>query len=281
MNLIPSAMIRTFLPLLLPVALLAACSATPNSLKQENLKGPVKSVRTQTFEAESKFGEVSKGKPTSEDNTLRVYNRAGYVVEASDYLSSGELVYKHIYKYDPDNHMIEYSFYHDDGELENRVIQERENGVLKEEKVYDAEGNLEYKGVATTEDGRITRIIYYTPDGQKESETRFKWEKGNLLQQEICDSTGQVSSGWYNTYDNKGRVVVLIYKGSGGDTRYEYTRNKQGDVVQERRIEAEDIVFHSSYEYSYDLHGNWITQIYFRGEDKRPESITERTIEYF
>lgn len=272
-------MIRNLLFLALPLVLLASCSSSPNSLQQENLRGPVKSVRTQSFSTESKFGEVSKGKLSYGENSLKIFDQAGYVQEESEYFTSGRLMYKQVYTYDADHRMTHLSVYRDEGELEAKIVAERGEDNLTKENVYDDKGSLESVRISEREGDHVVRTVSYDADGRQTGEFRLKWKGHKLLEHEICDSIGQVTDGWYFTYQN-GQVSELLVKNDRGDTRFEYVRNEYGDPVQQKRIDKEEEIL-TTYAYKYDDRGNWIEQIEFLGEGKRAEGIIERVIEYY
>ena len=70
----------------------------------------------------------------------------------------------------------------------------------------------------------------------------------------------------------KSEIIEFEYNKNGDLSKY-----VEKDIIKDRQ--RYNVV--REYEYEYDKEGNWIRQIIFEGEDKKPEMIIEREINYF
>jgi len=145
------------------VLCLVSCnqSEKKNDLTEENLKGKVKSITENTYEAVDKFGQIEKGDVLvdssavyTDDGHFKIYNEKGNKIEENYYNSNGSLIYKNTYKYDEKGNNIEKNNYDSNGRLDSKHTYE-----------YDKNNNwtqrIEYKN---TIPHRITeRIIEYYP----------------------------------------------------------------------------------------------------------------------
>ena len=148
---------------ILSVLYLVSCnqSEKKNDLTEENLKGKVKSITENTYEAVDKFGQIEKGNVLvdssavyTDDGRFKIYNEKGNKIEENYYNSNGRLIYKNTYKYDEKGNIIEENHYDSNGRLDSKYTYE-----------YDKNNNwtqrIEYKNTIPR---RITeRIIEYYP----------------------------------------------------------------------------------------------------------------------
>ena len=148
---------------ILSVLCLVSCnqSEKKNDLTEENLKGKVKSITENTYEAVDKFGQIEKGDILvdssavyTDDGHFKIYNEKGNKIEENYYNSNGRLYSKTTYKYDEKGNNIEKNNYDSNGRLDSKHTYE-----------YDKNNNwtqrIEYKN---TIPHRITeRIIEYYP----------------------------------------------------------------------------------------------------------------------
>ena len=150
---------------ILSVLCLVSCnqSEKKNDLTEENLKGKVKSITENTYEAVDKFGQIEKGDVLVDSSAVytdygrfKIYNEKGNKIEENRYDSDGSLDFKDTYKYDEKGNKIEINNYNSDGRLDSKTTYKYE---------YDKNNNwtqrIEYKN---TIPHRITeRIIEYYP----------------------------------------------------------------------------------------------------------------------
>ena len=141
---------------ILSVLCLVSCnqSEKKNDLTEENLKGKVKSITENTYEAVDKFGQIEKGDVLvdssavyTDDGRFKIYNEKGNKIEENYYNSNGRLYSKTTYKYDEKGNMIEDNFYDsDDGSLiYKNTYKYDEKGNIIEENHYDSNGRLDSK----------------------------------------------------------------------------------------------------------------------------------------
>ena len=148
---------------ILSVLCLVSCnqSEKKNDLTEENLKGKVKSITENTYEAVDKFGQIEKGDILvdssavyTDDGHFKIYNEKGNKIEENYYNSNGSLIYKNTYKYDEKGNKIEENYYNSNGRLDSKYTYE-----------YDKNNNwtqrIKYKN--TIPYSITERIIEYYP----------------------------------------------------------------------------------------------------------------------
>ena len=125
---------------ILSVLCLVSCnqSEKKNDLTEENLKGKVKSITENTYEAVDKFGQIEKGDVLvdssavyTDDGRFKIYNEKGNKIEENYYNSNGSLIYKNTYKYDEKGNKIEENYYNSNGRLYSKTTYK-----------YDEKGNM-------------------------------------------------------------------------------------------------------------------------------------------
>ena len=85
------------------------------SYEEYGLNCPVKSVKVLTYEAKSKFGEVTKGDLSWSGNYTAQFNEVGNIEQLSTYDATGDLSGMTRYKYNEDDQLVEQSVYSSDG----------------------------------------------------------------------------------------------------------------------------------------------------------------------
>ena len=121
-------------------------SEKKNDLTEENLKGKVKSIKENTYEAVEKFGKIEKGNVFydgfSSPSTI-IYNEKRDKIEQNNYNSDSRLDSKTTYKYDEKGNNIEKNNYYSDGSLNYKTTYKYdEKGNKIEENWYDSDGSL-------------------------------------------------------------------------------------------------------------------------------------------
>ena len=108
--------------IILSVLCLVSCnqSEKKNDLTEENLKGKVKSITENTYEAIEKFGQIEKGDVSYYAYAVTIYNEKGDRIEENHYNSDGSLLYKYTYKYDKKENIIEKNRYNSNGSLDEK-----------------------------------------------------------------------------------------------------------------------------------------------------------------
>ena len=181
----------------LSVLCLVSCnqSEKKNDLTEENLKGKVKSITENTYEAVDKFGQIEKGDVLvdssavyTDDGHFKIYNEKGNKIEENYYNSNGSLIYKNTYKYDEKGNMIEDNFYDsDDGSL-----------IYKNTYKYDEKGNK-------------IEEYHYDEDGKFNYKYTYKYnEKGNMIEKNNYDSNGRLDYKYTYEYDKNNNWTQRI-----------------------------------------------------------------------
>ena len=170
-------------------------SEKKNDLTEENLKGKVKSITENTYEAVNKFGQIEKGDILvdssavyTDDGHFKIYNEKGNKIEENYYNSNGRLYSKTTYKYDEKGNMIEDNFYDsDDGSL-----------IYKNTYKYDEKGNK-------------IEEYHYDEDGKFNYKYTYKYdEKGNNIEKNNYDSNGRLDSKYTYEYDKNNNWTQRI-----------------------------------------------------------------------
>jgi hypothetical protein len=255
------------------------------------LHGKVKSVKTCTYSATERFGEIAKGAPVGECFEW-YYNEQGYKTESrniSDWLIGSNITpAKVIYKYDASGHLAEAFHYYEDGKLSEKTVYERtvnDNGSVSV-MLTDADG------------GGIDGLYSYYDDGDLYGESasgidwRYYYYDGNNRRIRAYDY-GYDDNGKYAPF----RMVGYDEYNDKDDCVRQYTdqlqnydewreehKNESGAVITfeingvKYAITESDVKYYS---YVYDAHGNWTQRILLQGEAKTPRTIVEREIKYY
>ena len=187
-----------------------------NDLTEENLKGKVKSIKENTYEAVEKFGKIEKGNVFydgfSSPSTI-IYNEKRDKIEQNNYNSDSRLDSKTTYKYDEKGNNIEKNNYYSDGRLSYKYTYK-----------YDEKGN------------NIEKNNYYS-DGSLNYKTTYKYdEKGNMIEANFYNSDGSLSFKLTYKYDEKGNMIEATYYNSDGrldsKTTYKYEYDKNNNWTQ-------------------------------------------------
>ena len=182
---------------ILSVLCLVSCnqSEKKNDLTEENLKGKVKSITENTYEAVDKFGQIEKGDVLvdssavyTDDGHFKIYNEKGNKIEENYYNSNGSLIYKNTYKYDEKGNIIEENYYNSNGRLYSKTTYK-----------YDEKGNM------------IEDNFYDSDDGSLIYKNTYKYdEKGNNIEKNNYDSNGRLYSKYTYEYDKNNNWTQRI-----------------------------------------------------------------------
>ena len=182
---------------ILSVLCLVSCnqSEKKNDLTEENLKGKVKSITENTYEAVDKFGQIEKGDILvdssavyTDDGHFKIYNEKGNKIEENYYNSNGSLIYKNTYKYDEKGNKIEENYYNSNGRLYSKTTYKYdEKGNMIEDNFYDSDdGSLIYKNTYKyDEKGNIIEENHYDSNGRLDSKYTYEYDKNNNWTQRI------------------------------------------------------------------------------------------------
>ena len=181
---------------ILSVLCLVSCnqSEKKNDLTEENLKGKVKSITENTYEAVDKFGQIEKGDILvdssavyTDDGHFKIYNEKGNKIEENYYNSNGSLIYKTTYKYDEKGNKIEENYYNSNGRLYSKTTYKYdEKGNKIEEYHYDEDGKFNYKYTYKyDEKGNNIEKNNYDSNGRLDSKYTYEYDKNNNWTQRI------------------------------------------------------------------------------------------------
>ena len=111
---------KKILLILFFVPLLFGCGGEKkeNDLTENNIKGKVKEIIENWYDAKEAFGDLEKGDLNLKEKSK--FNEDGNETEFTSYNSDGELIFKFKYKYDKDGNKTEETWYDKDGELERK-----------------------------------------------------------------------------------------------------------------------------------------------------------------
>ena len=212
--------IEKLLFVLLVIFLINSCSTKVenNDLIKKGLKGKVKSVSIEYFQAKENFGEVKEGGKylvvniekfdrngniieDLSDNFTEIYEYEDKKLSESTTTSKYNGIFKSIYKYDNDNNLIEKAKNKRDGSLLSKIIYKYDNNNnLIEETNYKKDGSLNSKIIYKYDDyNNLIEETNYKKDGSKSKYSTYKYDDNNLIEETISYKEGSV--GIYKTYE--------------------------------------------------------------------------------
>jgi hypothetical protein len=307
--------------LLFACLLLFSCTHEKKKVKNDlvtmNLKGEVKSITSYSYKAIENSGKVEKD--SLKGAGVEIYNSSGFLVLDSSIMKNrngfkliqifdehnnrlerklykyGKLKAKTIKKYDEKNNVIEentlaspsdklypdslaktgntYSYKYDTiNEILEAVATQDGKPWYRAEYEYDTKGNL------------IKRKMYYAWDKGLSDFFRVKYDdKGNQLEKDDFNADSILVFRFIDKYDDKGNLIQEIARRKGDTLEFDEvkTYDDKGNLI--RNIDYhKDSVVHWDWRYEYrkfDATGNWTEQVFYN--KGKPETITERTIEYY
>lgn len=255
--------------LLLVLTMLISCSEYHSeNLKSYNLKGKVKSVKSEQFRAIEKFGEVVKGERINvveEDgldlmipNTLLSFNNKGIIEWMSHFDKNGYGQFKANLKDTVIN------LYSTNGDLLMRIIG-NDIDFPTELFTYDADGKFLFKTIISYDNNKNKiEDKEYSADGNLISLSNYSYNKKNLVSKE--NKWVIIESGYYSNRQDTIKSLTT------------YTYNDRNDIAEFTLIKDEKEK-KRTYTYKYDENENWIQKIEYNGFT--PIQLEEREIEYF
>lgn len=230
-----------------------------NDLKENNLKGKVKSMEEAVYDVVENDSGIEKSNLNWKH--LVIYNKEGNRIMKKTYKLDGSVEGVYMFNYDEKGRLIEEV----GGDVERKYL-------TKMIYQYDNKGRMIEENLWTPEYAHPihTTTHEYDEKGiQTESIIWYTSKKNRVMWKYVYE------------YNDKGQQSVeTLYKEDGSLERknlYEY--NDKGDMISEI---VESDRFDTSvytYNYEYDEKGNWIRRILTdRGETTQ---IMERTIEYY
>jgi len=221
-----------------------------NDIEEMNLKGKVKSLKTNTYEVIKIKGEIHKGK------IIVDYESSQYFL----FDIEGNILEKSSYKYELDGSIDKYSYKYDDNGNKTEENQYFYNDTtewkLSKKHIYkyDNKGNLIEEGdyFSGSINSNITNKFTYKYD-----------DKGNMIEQ--CYTHGYFKEIYTYVYDDKGNMIEEnLYNYSGSDdkvysTKQIYKYDNQGNKIEEQFFQNKKVIYKSILK--YDVNDNMIESI--------------------
>ncbi|MDR0833409.1 MAG: hypothetical protein LBN93_04380 [Candidatus Symbiothrix sp.] len=269
------------------------------------LRSAVKSVRLRSFEAEDRYGKITKGKEreSSEatymgepgDNYLIKYDKKGREIERITFrIDQPNLEYKNFRTYDGEGRlkrvrstMIDNETGSGDpgGWTDYLYNAKGQNHITNQ---YDGNGDLYVKFVNKyDEKGNLIQDTQYAAfrDGELFNLSRYKYDaNNNQIENAIGGGEGEVWSVHTYQYDAAGRPIKHRWETDGNTFHDEtiYTYDTDGNLTKEYIRYMDDGAekeYEYTYKYKFDDRGNWIECI--RSRYGVPKTIQTRKIDYY
>lgn len=248
-----------------------------SDLDKRDLKGKIEIVTFSHYEVNNSFGEISKGNKKCEQEVL--FNEDGTVNKITEYDSNGEIEDVDIYEYENGEIKL-ISHYNEEGNLVSKTAYIKD-GLEIREQLYGSDGSLNDQYYVRNYDSKgnmIKEVWKYHKDPKESYIIQCFFDKNNRVTKYIRHGD-DISFLTYK--DNYSKFPVKIERPDPKtkklkvDESYEF--NFQGNIIKEYHKGK----LSRSYEYTYDIKGNWIEKIEFKSEAKIPVEIIERKINYF
>lgn len=304
--------------LLIVSSFFPAVEAQNHLLDKEDLKGHVQSVRELAYavkEIENTITKVERKRVYSNDSdSYKTFNQQGNYTEIHYYQSDDTFIGKYSYTYDSEDHNTQINW----SDSEDALIQKHQysydtkgnatvykmfytdhRGLYFIDSIaYDARGNKieEIRYLPNAIDIINKKSYTYNTEGLKTEErsrgkvkSTFQYDfnaASKKTAQRMYDEYGQVLSE--TTYNNNENIIEERYTTPINKTKIVYSYNAKGqllktlqtDTSNEDKDTGDDKVLRELMtEYTYDTHGNWITQTTF--VNASPRALIEREITYY
>ena len=228
--------------ILLLVSLVFICASgtdKKNSLKEQNLKGNVKTLKEFWYDPIIESGKITKTNEKANQSFISLFDNNGNQIELK-YYSQGNLYYEITFKYDSLSNLIEDYKYN-------------ERGELKEKNIYknDAKGNKIEKN------NFKVKVIYNYDD------------MGNMIEESTYSSSGNLRKKYIYKYDDKGnKIEGILYDSKGNlESKFTYKYDKDNNVIEGKEYDMNNNIIEPIYRFKYEFEnnekGNWIKKIMF------------------
>ena len=284
-------------------------------LENEGLKGKVKSVKQQFYDAHDSSGKMVlyPQKSSWGDNYIQKYDSKGNETDKIEYSLNDTFLIKFFYKYDDKGNLIEILTTSKPNDSYRRIVcKYNEKNKCVEEARFSEGGEVyskytykyDEKGNNTNENyfdyldstSNYTAIFKYNTEGIFESYQEFDWEK--KIRVDITyklDEKGEITESTDNLYPNPfGKTTRYTYDEKGNMTSQDNSNEFDDDTgrkktwtydamgnITEINVQSSMGTNHGStkYEYEYDKQGNWIKKTQY--SDDELGQIIMRDIVYY
>lgn len=307
--------IITFLSVLFSFLHLVINAQNKTHLKDENLKGNIKTIFVFPYEAKFENGKIEKGDLINSDFSIYAkelihYNTKGYITKIEKFDEDGNIKSVRRYTYNKNNFITE------DNEVDNngksiykyvynyndkkQIIKESQflNDYLYAEEIYNYTNNQienisfsvmeNYKRRSVAELDKNQNIISYKKWNSKnhlESHTQHFYNEHHLKEKSIMFDTfvyERKSVSEYKYDENKNLIEESTFSLSDGrlESKKTYLYDSQQNLIEETEYNnIGNIKYSYQYQYEYDNKKNWTQQIILK--NNVPETIIERKIVYY
>ncbi len=125
--------------------------------------------------------------------------------------------------------------------------------------------------------GRIIQKIAY---GTMQNDTTFIYEEGKLVSKTIIRNEFTSSPLTETYYYENGKMVRKTVKDNTGNFDESFY-NASGDIIRSKGNFSDGKTYDISFEYEYDLSGNWVKKNTFYPDTGKRDGYRKRTIAYF
>jgi hypothetical protein len=287
--------------LLLSIFLLFGCNQVEKKIPLEweegqFIKGNVKSIKETNYEAEEKFGEVSKGKFNNQ--FFVQFNEGGKMSELISQDFAGKIQNKIIVVFDKKGNNIERNIYNSDGNLKEQMLNEfdeKDNNIVSEKmiegKLYEKfltkfnNENKEIEEIEYNRRGEITGKYTYEYDVKGNRTKVTNYDRDLVLRREYTyeyDTNDNNVKAIFSQKDVDWDVAGLPYTGTKTITQMDNKHDKFGNLIEVKRTknsEGQEYKETITLKYKLDEKGNYIERIIYR--DGKASKISEREITYY
>ena len=299
---------------LILLSAITSCSSHPfneydeNIIFINNVKGKIKSVKSETYRATDIFGEVVKEELATPffdlSNTLAtIFSPNSLFDFAENGLTTSRTISNNIFTYtlkqiyDKEWNIIEEHYIMDSVEIISKL--NTVDGKIISATSYNNEGEIESSNEFLYENKLIKEITKKNSEEKIVSKTLYKYEDKNQIQS-FYDESGKLQHknkkdiyGRYIEVGIPGDIKIIHYDGKNPFPS-EIIRYEDNEIVGRLKVTLND---HKSiseikdtdvktktetvfkYTYKYDKQGNWIERV--KHENDKLKYITERIIKYY
>jgi len=300
-----NAITKLSLICLIILSYLSAMSQQSSNINEYNKNGKIKSIRTISYEAIQKFGEIQKGRRSNEfmkyDQQITIdYAKKKCIIK--NLSSNDKLEFSFVMEFDNKGNITKETYYDSTSIQGTYQINKYDKvGNITESIVFNPNGSIFTKITCKYKNGKKISLDYYNSDGDLFKKNTFKYNSsGNLIELNDYNSDGSIFTQQLFEYDNNNTLINMTsYKYPNNKNRISYASNDKWETkfytrYNNKGLEIENIIYNpdgtisgegsplknaKEYEYEYDQKGNWIKKIVYI-KNGRALYIIERVIEY-
>lgn len=258
-------------------------------IEKENLNGKVNTVKSISYDAVEKFGEITYTNRNDYENYLTRYSNSGSILEHAKNDQDGWAISTRVHKYDENDLLMKLIWYDKDYKLSSySLFLNNSDGNIIEQEVYNSDSTLSRKYLYDRDEhGNDIEINGYNAEGELVTKWKRKFDEfnnpvetisynaeGELFQKVLFEWDINSNLTDERRYDSEGKLIF----------HKEIGYNEHGDVAWESIIheyEWSDIV-EGIWEYEYrdlDDQLNWTVKIVRL--DNELHSYVKREIDYY